>query len=241
MRYLSLPGSSGHYVSTPHDASFAITDLDIRVRVALDDWSPASEQAIFGKVNFTGSKIGWYMYWPAGTALDVRWSPDGTFPNSIFHFVTPAGFVDGEAEWLRWTLDVSVFEGKIYGSDDGIVWSQIGATDNGAPTSIFNPSTIPLTVGIQGNLTGAPAAGKFYEAILLDGIDGSEIAHFNACDFALGDSDTATAIDVTGKTWTIHGASSQILDDNSGYCAGEAPTSTAIRSPRYGLTRLARR
>jgi len=39
--YLYLPGTNGNYVSTPDAAPLDITgDIDIRVRISLDDWMP---------------------------------------------------------------------------------------------------------------------------------------------------------------------------------------------------------
>jgi hypothetical protein len=46
--FVLLPGASGDYVSTPDAAALDITgDLDLRVRVAMDDWTPAAESILF--------------------------------------------------------------------------------------------------------------------------------------------------------------------------------------------------
>ena len=45
--YVYLPGVSGNYLSVPDEAALDITgDIDIRVQVAMDDWTPAADQVL---------------------------------------------------------------------------------------------------------------------------------------------------------------------------------------------------
>ena len=48
---LRLPGLSGNYLSTPDTAATSVTgDIDIRVKVALDDWTPSATQTLDSEV-----------------------------------------------------------------------------------------------------------------------------------------------------------------------------------------------
>ena len=77
--------------------------------------------------------------------------------------------------------------------------------------SALSPAA-PLMVGARNaGGTASPTAGNFYQARLQ--VDGGTVAHFDAGDFTLGDSDTDTAVGSGGKTWTIHAAASEIKDE----------------------------
>ena len=49
-RALNLPGTSGSYASTPDSPAVSVTgDLDLRVRVSMNDWTPDSSQTLIAK------------------------------------------------------------------------------------------------------------------------------------------------------------------------------------------------
>ncbi len=101
---------------------------------------------------------------------------------------------------------------NLYESSDGMIWVLLEADAVGSDVSPFRTSTDTPSVGGNANFDN-PLAGRLYQVVVKSSIDGTTIAHFNANDFTLGDSDTATAADGTGKTWTINGVNSEIKAD----------------------------
>lgn len=174
--YLYLPGVSGNWASTPDAAVLDITgDIDLRAKVALDDWTPAAVQTFVSKR--TTAQIAFSFDVAITGELVLNWSTDGTAVNAVTSSVA-TGVADGATKWVRATLDVdngnSENEVKFFLSDDGTNWTQLGTTITTAgTTSIFNSNTT-LGVGARQQGNGITAArGKFFRAQVLDGIDGT--------------------------------------------------------------------
>lgn len=203
--YLLLTGASGTYASTPDAASLDIVgDIDIRAKVALDDWTPAAESTIIAKYLATGNQRSYALAVTTGGNLIFRWSANGTAELSETSSVA-VGATDGTAAWVRATLDVdngaSDAAVTFYTSTDGTEWTQLGTTqlNGGATTSIF-ASTAVLELGSQTGGTVNRLAGKIYEARVLSGIGGTSVAH---------PVPTLTSLsDDTPLTWTLNGAAS---------------------------------
>lgn len=247
MRRLSLPGSNGHNATTPNVAAINLTD-DFEMFIRLSTvWATGSFRHIFSKddgstqrqyyealSNLAGGPLAVRVVGGSGTAFDTQ----------------AHTLIDNIATWIRLEFDNDSGAGQYaatwsYSLDaisdyTAVSWTPIG-TQTGASPGAIVAGTAALAVG-SSPAGSNPLQAHIYRAVLLDGLAGSLVADFDACDFALGDTAGATALDSAGRTWTINGASSVITDDGIGYCAGEEPTGAqARRSPRYGLTRLARR
>lgn len=200
--YLHLPGASGDYASTPDAAALDIVgDIDIRAKVALDDWTPAAESTIVAKYTATGNQRSYALAVTATGALIFRWSENGTAEKTETSSATVSAS-NGTATWVRATMDVdngsSDAEVKFYTSTDGSTWTQLGATQlNGATTSIF-ASTAVLELGGQTLGTVNRLAGKIFEAQVLSGIGGTSVAHPVPTTSSIGDD--------TPLTWTVNGA-----------------------------------
>ena len=173
--YLEFSGAAGNYASTPDAAVLDITgDIDLRARVSLDDWTPATNMALVAK--WTGAAQESYMLRvdPAGT-LRLLWTTDGSAGTVIAVISSVAtGFTDGTIHWVRGTLDVSTGNVNFYTSDDGENWTLLGAADQGGAgaTSIFS-STALLELGAYNVGATDPLAGKIYRAQVYDGIAGT--------------------------------------------------------------------
>jgi hypothetical protein len=225
--HLALPGTSGNYASTPDTAAISITgDLDQRVRVSLNDWTPAALTTIAGKYNATGNQRSWLLRVNTDGTLEFRWSTDGV--SDITKSSTSAtGFTNETAHFVRVVLDVNNGAAgndvKFYTSDDydpstgAGTWNQLGTTVTTAgTTSIFN-STAALEVGTFNAGTGSPLSGRAYYAEVLNGIAGTRVAEFDATDFA--DAGTS-AVSSTGETWTINQSGSPAAEIHSPVAAG---------------------
>lgn len=207
-----LNGSSGNYLSTPDAASLDITgDIDLRAKVSLDDWTPSAQNTILGKYNSTTSQRSYQLAITTAGNITIGWSTDGTATLSATSSVA-TGFADGSMHWIRATLDVdNGAAGKtatFYTSEDGVTWTQLGtAQTTASTTSIFSGSAV-LEVGSQNAGTSNRMTGKFYEAVVMNGIGGTEVAHPVAA--------VSSVTDATGKTWTINGTAFSSYDNRYG-------------------------
>ncbi|MDX2513831.1 hypothetical protein PV355_01450 [Streptomyces stelliscabiei] len=203
--FLSLPGASGDYASTPDAAALDIVgDIDIRVRVALADWTPAAESTLIAKYTATGNQRSYALAVTTAGALIFRWSEDGTVEKTETSSANLSALAAGATTWVRATLDADVggtdAQVTFYTSDDGSTWTQLGAVQTvGAVTSIF-ASTAVLELGGQTLGTVNRLTGKIFRAQVLSGIAGSSVAAPIAS--ASGNGIT----DATPRTWTVNGA-----------------------------------
>ena len=175
--YLYLPGIAGNYASTPDAGALDITgDIDLRCKVALDDWTPGSLSTLVGKYGASGQRS-YLLYVNTTGTLGFQSTADGSTAIISTSTIAPT-VVDGATLWVRATLDVdngaSGNTVTFYTSTDGTNWTQLGdPVVNAGTTSIFN-STALLGVGAYAT-SGAtsPARGKFFRAQVLNGIGGT--------------------------------------------------------------------
>jgi hypothetical protein len=173
--YLYLPGVASNYASTPDAAALDITgDIDLRVKVALDDWTPSAVNYLIAKYNT--SNVSYSLRVNAAGTLSLAYSTDGTTA-IVRNSSVVTGITDGATKWVRATLDVDNDDGgndvKFFLSDDGTNWTQLGTTvTNVSTTSIFSGNAI-LEIGSFFGGTSGPARGKFFRAQVLDGIGGT--------------------------------------------------------------------
>ena len=195
-------GTTGNYASTPDAAALDITgDIDIRVKVALDDWTPATEMNLVAKYNTTSNQRSYLLRVVSSGVLRAFTSTNGS-DNVQYDSTVATGIADGATKWVRFTLDVdNGSSGKtaaFYLSDDGTNWTQLGTDVTSAgTTSIFN-STAILETGSSNTGTTAPAKGTFYRAQILNGIGGTTVfdADFESVpsdSFAFSESSTNAA------------------------------------------------
>lgn len=201
--FLYLTGASGNYASTPDAASLDIVgDIDLRVRVNMDDWTPAAESTLIAKYTATGNQRSYALAVTATGALIFRWSEDGTAEKTETSSAVNT-FTNGTTHWVRATLDVNNGGGdaavNFYTSEDGSTWTALGVEQlNGATTSIF-ASTAVLELGSQTAGTVNRLAGKIYRAQVLSGIAGTAVAS------PIASVSSNTVTDATPLTWTVQG------------------------------------
>ena len=158
-------------------------DIDLRVDVTLDSWTPASEQVFVSKFTTAGNQhtLRFNVSQFYGQKPLLEWSPDGT----TFIRVQPSTWTfpaAGARKWLRVTLDVNNGAGgstaKFYDSTDGVTWTQIGADVVTAGTTSLYDSTADWQVGARGGsvASGQSLSGKVYHVEIRNGIDGPLVA-----------------------------------------------------------------
>jgi hypothetical protein len=178
--YLYLPGVSGNTASTPDSAALDITgDLEIVLRTAQDDWTPATNHYPIGKRATTGNQRSWLVENLSTGAVRLYWSADGAAENSALSTAS-VGFADGAVGWIKITLDVdngaSGRDIKFYTAPDQATeptsWTQLGTTITQAGvTSIFS-GTADLRLGGWQDGTSVNGA-KYLRAIVRNGIGGT--------------------------------------------------------------------
>lgn len=196
------------YVRTADKASLDVAgDIEISVRVAPNDWTPAAAQMLMAKWTTTSNQRAFYFAINTAGNLALVSTADGSTQRAQ-NSNAATGFTDGTDRWVnvRYDVDdgagnrVATFRTAAGGSsDEPSSWSTLGtAVTTAGATSIFNSSST-LEVGsfLQGG--GSTLAGKLYRAILRDGIGGTIAADFDARRLAGGTS----YVDDYGNTWNV--------------------------------------
>lgn len=164
---LVLDGVSLGRAYTPDSVALQITgDLDVRVHLAMDDWTPAAGIAPVSQwLTAGGAQRAWTTRINTSGTVQLYWSPDGaTTLNAVSTAaVAPA---DGTPLWVRYAIDVDNGAAgrdiRFYTSTDGVSWTQLGATVTQAGvTSIFN-STADVVVGSYNNGGSERMAGRVF-------------------------------------------------------------------------------
>jgi hypothetical protein len=180
VNYLALAGNSGDHAESPDSAALSITgDIDVRVKCALTDWTPAATTVLASK--WLGTFAWRFIVLPDGR-LFFDWEEGGTVYRAAPSNTASPCFADGTAGWVRATLDVdngTQYEVKFYTSTDGTVWTPFGATVTGAtgPTNMVD-TTAPLAIGAD-IANGIYAPAKIYRVQVLNGIAGTTVFDAN--------------------------------------------------------------
>lgn len=202
--YVYLPGVNGNALNVPDEDALDITgDIDLRLHVALDSYTPASGQSLMSKWNGTTNNRGFSLRVLSTGVLRFQVSDDGV--NLATNDSTVAlNFADDVSKWLRVTLRSSDGRVQFFTSDDGVSWVQLGADRTSARTSVF-VNDVSLFIGSELNAI-VTASGKFYRAQVLDGIDGTTVLDVDTSVITSGSATSFTAI--TGQTVTINRSTS---------------------------------
>jgi hypothetical protein len=203
--YVYLSGAFTNYMSIPDNPPLDITgDLDIRVKVALDDWTPAATQTLIAKYNTTGNQRTYRLDVPSPGILTFVWSADGVSANTANSTVA-TGLADGAVKWVRATLDVdngaSGRDVKFFLSDDGVTWTQLGSTVTSAGVTSIYSSNTPQEIGAYNTGGASPAKGKFFRAQVLNGIDGTIVLDADASVITLPSQ--TTFVDRSSNAYTV--------------------------------------
>jgi hypothetical protein len=207
--YLWLPGVAGNYASVPDAAALDIVgDIDLRVRVAMDDWTPAAASDLLSKYASGGTRS-YRLFLNAAGTLGFGFTTDGTTLVTRASSVA-TGLTDGAVKWVRVTVDVdngaSGYDVKFWLSDDGSTWTQLGTTGTYAGVIALFSGSAAVTMGALAS--GSAAAGKFYRAQIIADPFGtpSTVLDVNTSVLTSGAATSFTA--TTGQTVTINRAAS---------------------------------
>lgn len=177
---LVLNGATGNYAGTPDSAALSITgDIDIRAEVQMPDWTPSAVMAFVAKDDngvSGGGNRSYLFYITTDGKLNLFWYSSSGL-NSASSVAT--GFADFSRRWIRATLDVDNGAGgndtKFWTSEDGVTWTQLGATVTKAGTTFIQDAGYAVNVGANQNgaVTGNILNGIIYRAQIYSGINGT--------------------------------------------------------------------
>ena len=188
-KYIYLPGSAGNYLSTPDSAALSITgDIDIRVAVAMSDWTPSGSQVLVAKFAESVGD-GYEFYVRSDGLLAFSWEDAVGTISTKLSTVVPT-IADGALLLIRATLDVNNgavgHDVKFFTktsteataradalSNSG--WTQLGATVTTAVTTSIKDGTPALNIGREDAGTSFFLSGKIYAAVIKSGIDGTTV------------------------------------------------------------------
>ncbi|MGP4084183.1 hypothetical protein [Streptomyces sp. KR55] len=217
-------------IETPDNAALDVTgDFDLRLDVALDDWSHSQMLAV--RYSTTGDNRCWALEILDGL-LTFIWSPDGTLASRRDVAATEVlKAYNGQRLAVRVTLDVNngaggheirFYTGRTVNDEE---WNLLGAPIVGTGTSGVFGGTAPLEIGAGTSFNSTPAggvldrmAGKAYALKLLNGITGT-VAVAMAVSAATPGGTSFT--DSTGLVWTKQG--SAVFTNKHTRMAGEVP------------------
>jgi hypothetical protein len=208
--YVYLPGVAGNYLSVPDENALDITgDIDIRVKVALDNWNPGSIVNLVAKWQGSGSRS-YRLYIDASGYPRLGVTTDGVNEFGSQPSATTS-LANGAAKWLRATLDLDDGAGnrvyRYYTSDDGSSWTQLGSTLTIAGTVASISSSVSIIeLGSRSAGTVELNPAKFYRAQVLNGIDGTTVLDVDCDAITSGSATSFTA--TTGQTVTINRSTS---------------------------------
>lgn len=207
-RYLSLPGSTGNHGSSPDSAAASIIgDIDIRARIAADDWTPAALSTVLSKYTETGNQRSYALSIKSDGTIQLRWSADGTAVITKPSTAAPT-IADGAVLWIRATLDVdngaAGNDVKFYTSPTGKIWTQLGTTVTTATATAISDTTAVLVLSGINAGTAEFFAGKVFYAEIRTGLNGALAATFDADDAGRAGVTSFSSTD-TSEVWTVNG------------------------------------
>lgn len=222
-----LPGVGGTYLSTPDSAAVSVTgDIDIRVRVALTDWTPGASQALIGKYVSTANQGSYILAIDTGGRPNFLVSDSGGGGSWVY--VGGAAWVDGTTYWVRVTHTMAGLLRFFYAADSSTMptsWTQLGS-DQTAFTYGKYDSTAPLEIGSYGNGVSMNAVGTFYRAQIRNNVldDGSGIVFDTDLTVPFGPRfyDTANGAVVTPSNTLANVGDGRVLIESA--TAGSAAT-----------------
>jgi len=204
-RKLLLTGAAGCFASTPDHASLDITgDLDIRVDLAMTDWTPTAAQTLIGKYLTTGNQRSYRLRVNTTGTLDLIWTTTGVTAIVVASTV-PIPATDGARLGVRATIDVDDGAGNhvvtFYTSPDFVAWTQLGDPVSTVGTTSIHSGSSPMEIGLNSGASER-LVGRVWRAEVRNGIAGTVVA---SPDFQPASAGSASVTDAQGRVFTLQG------------------------------------
>ncbi|NNL98837.1 MAG: DUF4012 domain-containing protein [Acidimicrobiia bacterium] len=176
-------------------------DLDVRMLVAPDQWTPDAWQMFAGQYNSAANDRSWRFGIDVFDSLVANFSPDGVNDGGANRGF-PVSFRDGRREWVRMTVEPERGRLRFWVSRDGVDWSQLGEDRRFDPIGALFDSRGPVYVGTDRPGSDNSFAGKLYYFEVRQGIDGPILADL---DFREAAGDPGRWVDSAGNVFTARG------------------------------------
>lgn len=231
--YVTLPGTSGNYVSSPDSAALDITgDIDICARLAPTTW--VSGQTFFA--HWSSAANGSYRLGLSASGF-IQWAFTLDNVTTLFGAtsVTPGG-TNGVPMWIRATRASATGSCNFYTCPDQETEPTAGqwvTLQLGRPSTAGSllASTAPANVSGSNAGTASPFAGLIYRIIVKNGIAGTIVVDFNPSSWTSG----ATWTSATGEVWTLNGtaavtagSSTAVSNTTTPFSLGETDAAPSI-------------
>lgn len=200
---------TGAVATTPDNAAFDVTDLDVRLDVRMHSWRPGGDgRDLCARYVITGNQRSWVLQLLGDGRLQLTWSPDGTLASRLTATSTAAVPETTTRAVLRATLDVNngaggydvaFYTGASPTGGVSQAWVQLGTTVTGTGTTAIYGGSAGLDVGDASAGLLAPMRGLIYAFQLRSGLVGMVVAN---PDFTIQAAGTTSFTDSAGRTWT---------------------------------------
>ncbi len=233
--YLYLPGVSGNYISTPDSAALSITgNIDLRVRLSLNDWTPTSNSILIAKRTANTSQYSYILYIDSSGRPNMSLSANGTSAtNAVSSASVP--FSDNTVGWLRATWQASDGRVQFFTAADSVSmpvsWTQLGTNLTIAIASIFDGTAV-LELGSQFVGTNSLVAGKLYRSQIRNNIldDGTGIVFDADLTAKAIMANSFTESSSNAATVTVNGALAQVGDGRISLTASSTSAATVSKA-----------
>ncbi len=243
--YQYLGGGASNYISTPDSAALSITgNITLLGRVAMDDWTPATNMTVIGKSNSSSNKSFQLIVNSSTGKLLFVASADGT-TNVTTTSSVATGFTDGTTNWVLASFRASDGRVQFFTASGSITnpvasdFTQLGTDQNNGLTSIFD-STIEVEIGSIASGSVNMLAGKVYRAKIYNGLFSTVAfggtvqldADFTAKAFG---ANSFTESSSNAATVTITGVAAQAGDGRLTISSATAGSITSLSKPSGGI------
>lgn len=219
--WASMPGTNGNEITTPTNAAYNVTDVDLRIDLALEDWT--LQQGIAARYTASGNNRSWGVYLSGTGQIAFVWSPTGSSTTITEFSTVPIVAYNGQRLTLRITLDVNdgaggyelrFYTGRTVGDDE---WELLGEPITGAATTAVFGASSSIEVGDILGLVIAGMTGKVFALRLMSAILGTAVLSMTTADASPGVSSFTS----NGAVWTTAGGAT--LTNKHIRMAGEVP------------------
>jgi hypothetical protein len=190
--YYQGVGVASNYVTTPSSAVSNITgDIEMVAKISIYD--ETGEKVIIAKRAGASAS---YVFSLTSKLLRFRINTT-TYDSNASH-----SFAVNEEFFAKVTRQQSSGDIKFFTSLDGVTYTQLGTTISGITVPI-DTFSIPLTVGLLGDLNSFAMKGKIFRATISNTIGGAPVVDFNPNQYNAATSQTQWTSS-TGEIWTIN-------------------------------------
>lgn len=239
--FITLDGTIGKVVTTPHNSSLAITgDIDIMAHCKLPNWGNGAQTFVskFG----VGGQRSWAFAINSAKLLYFWYSPDGTANTTVFANA-PLTAANNDTLYVKVQVDVNNGAGGanflFWTSPDNVTWTQVGTTVTQAGViSFFNNTSQQVEIGSRTNGSSDLLVGTIYKVIIRNGINNTIVANVIFPDYEQAPSGALTFTESLGHVWSFNGVTRGLipltLDIYNASHSG-APISYSLDNTRFNL------